>query len=123
MGHSQRFQTIALYLDEDINISLAARLRGHGYNVITTVEVGNLSNSDDKQLEYATNNGRAILTHNRKHFRRLHTDWKSRGQHHWGIIVSVHLSLDELERRMLNLLRRVSADTARDRLFSLSDFR
>jgi len=112
-----------LYLDQDVNINLAVRLRRHGYDVVTTREVGNIGNPDEQQLEYATNNSRAILTHNRKHFRRLHRDWKSSGQHHGGIIVSVHLSLDELERRMLNLLRRVSANTAQDRLFSLSDFR
>lgn len=123
MGPSQRFQTLKLYLDQDVNINLAVRLRRHGYDVVTTREVGNIGNPDEQQLEYATNNSRAILTHNRKHFRRLHRDWKSSGQHHGGIIVSVHLSLDELERRMLNLLRRVSANTAQDRLFSLSDFR
>jgi hypothetical protein len=61
LGPSQRFQTIELYLDEDINISLAAILRGHGYDVITTLEVGNLSNLDEEQLEYAANNSRAIL--------------------------------------------------------------
>ena len=122
MGPSQCFQTIELYLDEDINISLAARLRGHGYDVMTTPEVGNLGNSDEEQLEYATHNHRVILTHNRKHFRRLHRNWTRHAQHHCGIIVSVRINLDELERRMLNLLRRVSGAQAQDMLFSLSDF-
>jgi len=114
---------VKLYLDEDIDINLAVRLGGYGYSVVTTLEVGNLGNADEKQLEYAAHNGRLILTHNRRDFRRLHRVWMLRAQHHCGVIVSVHLNLDELERRMLNLLRSVSAEQAQDMLFSLSDFR
>ena len=120
---SQSFQKVKLYLDEDIDINLAVRLGGYGYSVVTTLEVGNLGNADEKQLEYAAHNGRLILTHNRRDFRRLHRVWMLRAQHHCGVIVSVHLNLDELERRMLNLLRSVSAEQAQDMLFSLSDFR
>lgn len=120
---SQSFQKMKLYLDEDVDINLAVRLGSYGYNVVTTLEVGNLGNSDEKQLEYATHNGRAILTHNRRDFRRLHRAWMLRAQHHCGVIVSVHLNLDEFERRMLNLLRGVSTEQAQDMLFSLSDFR
>ena len=122
-GSSQPFQKIRVYLDENVDINLAVRLIRHGYNAVTALDVGNLGNSDEEQLEYAANNGRAILTHNRKHFRRLHRGWTRRAQHHCGVIVAVRLNLNELERRMLNLLRRVSADTARDNLLSLSDFR
>ena len=121
--YSQSFQKVKLYLDEDVNINLAVRLGRYGYNVVTTLEVGNLGNPDEKQLEYAANNGRVILTHNRRDFRRLHRDWIRRAQHHCGVIVSVHINLEELERRMLNLLRSVSAEQARDMLFSLSDFK
>ena len=119
----QSFQRIGLYLDEDVDINLAVRLVMHGYSALTTLEVGNLGYSDDKQLEYAVNNGRTILTHNRRDFRRLHRDYSHRARYHCGIIVSVRINLDELERRMLNLLRRASADTARNSLFSLSDFK
>lgn len=110
-------------MDEDVNINLAVRLGGYGYDVVTTLDVGNLGNPDEEQLEYAVHNDRAILTHNRRDFRYLHRDYMSCAQHHCGIIVSVHINLDEIERRMLNLLRSVSADQARNRLFSLSDFR
>jgi predicted nuclease of predicted toxin-antitoxin system len=113
---------VKLYLDEDVNINLAVRLRGYGYNVVTTLEVGNLGNPDEKQLEYAANNDRVLLTHNRRDFRRLHRDWIHRAQYHCGIIVSVHINLEELERRMLTLLMNVSAEQARGMLFSLSDF-
>jgi predicted nuclease of predicted toxin-antitoxin system len=39
---------VKLYLDEDVNINLAMRLRNYGYNVVTTLEVGNLGNSDEE---------------------------------------------------------------------------
>lgn len=83
----QTFPKVKLYLDEDVDINLAVRLGRYGYNVVTTLEVGNLGNSDEKQLEYATHNGRAILTHNRRDFRRLHRAWMLRAQHHCGVIV------------------------------------
>ena len=110
-------------MGQDVDVNFAVRLRGYGYDVVTTRDVGNLGNPDEKQLEYAANNGRAIVTHNRRDFRRLHRDWIRRAQHHCGVIVSVHINLEELERRILNLLRSVSAEQARNMLFSLSDFR
>jgi predicted nuclease of predicted toxin-antitoxin system len=112
-----------LYLDQDVDVGLAIRLIGQTYNTVTTRDAGNLGNSDEEQLEYAVNNQMAILTHNRKHFRRLHRDYLRLGQHHCAIIVSTRVSLDELERRLLNLLRNVSADVADNRLFSLADYR
>src|SRR5713226_2972143 len=110
------------YLDQDVDVALAVRLRAHGCDVLTTRDAGNLNLSNATQLEYAAKGGRSLLTHNRRHFRRLHRDWVNQGKHHCGIIVSTHLSLDELERRVLNLLQNVSQDQATDQLFSLADF-
>jgi len=111
-----------LYLDQDVDIELAVRLRTQGYDVLTTRDAGNLNLSNAKQLEYAIASRRSLLTHNRRHFRRLRRDWLCQGKHHCGIIVSTHLTIDELERRTLNLLRSVSEQQAADRLFSLADF-
>ncbi len=51
-----------LYLDPDVDVNLTVRLGGYGYDVVTTLAVRNLGNPDEKQLEYAANNDRAILT-------------------------------------------------------------
>lgn len=111
-----------LYLDQDVDVLLAVRLKGHGCDVVTTRDAANLNLSNAAQLEYATSTGRSFLTHNRRHFRRLHRDWLNQGKHHCGIIVSTHLSLDELERRVLKLVQSVSPEQAADHLFSLADF-
>lgn len=37
---------IALYLDEDVNVLVAALLRARGYDVLTTREEGRLAASD-----------------------------------------------------------------------------
>ena len=112
-----------LYLDQDVDVELAVSLRSWGYDVLTTREAGNLNLSNAGQLQYATTSRRIFLTHNRRHFRRLHRDWFRQGTHHYGIIVSTHLTIDELERRTLNLLRSVSDQQVADQLFSLADFR
>jgi len=111
-----------LYLDQDVDVTLAVRLRTHRCDVLTTRDAGNLNLSIAAQLQYAAKSGRSLLTHNRRHFRRLHRDWLNQGKHHCGIIVSTHLSLDELEGRVVNLLQSVSPEQAADQLFSLADF-
>jgi len=113
---------IAVYLDQDVDVSLASRLRANGYNAVTTREAGNIGRSDEKQLQYAAARGMTILTHNRRHFRRLHRNWIASGREHSGVTVSRHLPLEDLEKRMLNLLHSVSAEDAKNKLFSLADF-
>jgi len=113
---------LRLYLDQDVDVELAVRFRSRGYDVLTTRDAGNLNLSNAAQLAYAIASGRGLLTHNRRHFRRLHRDWLRQGNHHCGITVSTHLTIDELERRTLNLLSSVSEQHAANQLFSLADF-
>jgi hypothetical protein len=61
-----------LYLDEDVSVLIAALLRPHGFDVLTTREGLNLGQSDSFQLLFATAQRRAILTHNRGDFESLH---------------------------------------------------
>ena len=113
---------IAVYLDQDVDVSLTSCLKANGYDAVTTRGAGNIGKSDEEQLQYAAAHGMAILTHNRRHFRRLHRNWIARGREHSGVIVSRHLPLEDLEKRMLNLLHSVSAEDAKNTLFSLADF-
>jgi hypothetical protein len=63
-----------LYADEDVPRPLVERLRALGHDVVTAVEAGqaNQSIKDVDVLAQATLLGRAVLTHNRKDFKRLH---------------------------------------------------
>ena len=64
-----------LYADEDVPRPLVERLRALGHDILTALEDGqaNQSVQDAGVLARATNLGRAVLTHNRKDFKRLHT--------------------------------------------------
>jgi predicted nuclease of predicted toxin-antitoxin system len=94
---------IRLYLDEMIPPKLALAPRDSGYDAIHCRDVG-LSNqaiSDDEQLAFAAQAGRAILTFNSLDFPRLDAPWKSTRQSHTGIIVSREISdLGTLLRRV-----------------------
>lgn len=63
---------ICLYMDEDIlQRSLILALRTSGVDVITTSDANKLSFSDEKQLIWAAEQGRAIYSFNTKDFCRL----------------------------------------------------
>ena len=80
---------IALYLDEDVNVLVAALLRSRGYDVQTTREMGRLTADDAAQLAYAATQQRALLTHNRADFEALHWHDMDSGLHHSGSILAV----------------------------------
>jgi hypothetical protein len=81
---------ITLFTDEMIDPRLAVDLRRRGYDVQSCQEAGrnNRGISDQRQLSYATQQGRAILTFNRRDYRRLDRAWRAAGRPHTGIIVS-----------------------------------
>ncbi len=57
-----------LYLDENIPVVLCTGLAAHGVDSLTTQQAGNLGLSDVQQLAFATTEGRALVTFNRKDF-------------------------------------------------------
>lgn len=113
---------IALYTDADVNKKLGAKIREQGFDAISALEVKNNLLDDEPQLEYATSQGRAILTHNQQDFAPLHEKWQREGREHAGIILSVQIPIGELLRRTLNLLNQVTADEIHNNLRHLSDF-
>lgn len=60
--------------DEDVAMPVVEALRHLEYDVVTMLDLGqaNLSVDDDEVLDLARNNRRALVTRNRRHFRRLH---------------------------------------------------
>jgi hypothetical protein len=53
----------------------------------------------------------------------LHRLWTEGGRMHYGIIISAHIPLLELERRMLRLLSTYPLEDLRGRLIPLHEFR
>jgi predicted nuclease of predicted toxin-antitoxin system len=53
------------HFDEHIHNGLAAALRTRGHDVSTPMEVGLLEASDSLHIEFALNDGRVIVTHDR----------------------------------------------------------
>ena len=62
---------IELYLDEDVSVLVASLLRARGFVAVTTLEAGRLGQSDAGQLEYAVEQRKVLLTHNRADFEAL----------------------------------------------------
>lgn len=63
-----------LYANENFPLAGVLELRRLGYDVLTSLEAGNAGRSvpDAEVLAFATADGRAVLTLNRRHFVRLH---------------------------------------------------
>jgi predicted nuclease of predicted toxin-antitoxin system len=94
---------ILIFTDEMVNPRLATALLRLGYDAESCQRAGraNQGISDEDQLAYASQQGRAILTFNVADFERLDRRWKARGLVHHGIIVSAQITdLQELIRRV-----------------------
>ena len=74
-----------LYSNENFPLPAVEALRRLGHDVLTTHDAGksNVGIPDDEVLRFATENDRAVLTHNRQDFIRLHRE----NSNHAGIIV------------------------------------
>lgn len=72
-----------LYANENFPLPAVEELRRLGHDVLTTQDMGQAgqATSDEAVLAFACSEGRALLTLNRKHFVRLHSQ-----SQHAGII-------------------------------------
>lgn len=94
----------AVYLDECIDVRLAETLRFRGFEVVTTRAVTRLGASDDSQLLYAAEHNLVVLTHNGKHYRRLHQRYLAEGRTHGGIAILPQSTPDRTRVRAALLL-------------------
>jgi len=58
---------IRYHLDENVHGGIARGLARRGINVTTTAERGLLGSPDQTQLEFATSEGRVLVTHDSDH--------------------------------------------------------
>ncbi len=114
--------TPKLHLNEHISPRLADQLRKHGFDVTSSQESNLLSEPDDKQLEFAATERRAIVTFNVRDFLALHEKYLLEGREHWGIILSSREPVHVLFRRLLKLLQTVSAHHLKNQVRWLNEF-
>lgn len=75
------------YLNENVNIHLVDILKDNNIEAIHTIHINNCGKSDESQLLFAAENKYILVTHNRKHFRKLHNRWLKEGKFHSGILI------------------------------------
>ena len=77
-----------LYGDENISVETIQLLQEFGHDAVSAKDMGkaNQNISDEEVIEYATIQDRAVVTHNRKDFFRLHRT----NQQHAGIIACTY---------------------------------
>ena len=76
-----------VYLDEDLSPTIAVLLRQRGVDATSAHDVGNSQLADRAQLEYATREGRAIVTRNVVDFLLLARDAVATNTRHAGIVL------------------------------------
>jgi len=74
-----------LYANENYPLPIVEELRRLGHDVLTTLDAGKSGQAIDDMsvLQFACSQQRAVITHNRKHFIRLHNLLPD----HFGIVV------------------------------------
>lgn len=108
---------VRLYFDEDVSASIVDNLRQRGFDGTSARDAGRLQLDDASQLALAAVEGRALVTHNRLDFKRLHQSYLVEGREHHGIIVAKRRSSDSaVVIKLLALLNEVMADDMIDQL-------
>lgn len=113
---------LKFYLDEMVPLDLAFILKEHGYDVLTAKDAGMLGKSDAEQIEYATSQGRTLLSFNIGDFVLLHKEWIREGRMHKGIIVSPEIRLSVLIKLSLRLLASINDGEVDGHLRYLQEF-
>lgn len=93
-----------LYSNENSPLPVVEELRRFGHDVMTIQESGQAGQamSDEAVLAFATADGRALLTLNRRHFLRLH---RRRTAHRGIIVCSFDSDLSGWAKRIDNAIR------------------
>ena len=107
---------IRFFTDEDVYGAVAPALRPVGIDAVSTPETGRRGLTDESQLEWASAEGRVLVTFNVAHFAELHANWLQLGRHHKGIVVSNQRSIGDLVRRLVHLADVLDAEALCDRL-------
>ncbi|MGF1936545.1 MAG: DUF5615 family PIN-like protein [Nostoc sp. ChiQUE02] len=116
---------IRLYLDEDsFEKSLIKAFCNANLDVVTVADVSRQSYSDDEQLIWATEQGRAIYSYNRRDFCCLHNEFLATERNHAGIILlqQQRYSVGQQLQGLLKLIATRSAEEMVNQLVFLSAY-
>ncbi len=113
---------IRFFTDEDVYGAVAMALRRARIDACSTPEVGRRGHSDESQLDWATAEGRAMVTFNVAHFAEIHAIRLRQGRHHAGIVVSSQRTIGDIVRRLLHLSAALNRESICDRLEFLGDW-
>ncbi len=102
---------------------LAKVIRDRGYDVLSTHDADMHKSDDYRQIDFATAQGRAILTHNIRDFNRVAKEYAKINKSHSGIILSSQQPFKELLKRTLRLLHKHVADDISNNVVWLRDFK
>jgi hypothetical protein len=114
---------VRLYVDEDaMDSDLVSALILRGIDTITVRDKQTQGQTDEQQLRFAAEQGRAIYTFNQKDFMALHSRFLQQGLSHAGIIVAPQgrYSVGEQMRRLVHLVDTVTTEEMTDRVEFLS---
>ena len=112
-----------LYFDEHVHPLVAATLRERGIDCLTTQEAGNLGRTDEDQLRYASEQGRILVTFDRRDFLMLARQWAVTGRSHAGLILSAQCALPELLRYLLHCHTRHQRDDLTNHILWLENYK
>jgi hypothetical protein len=110
---------IRLYVDEDaVEDAVLNALRSRGVDLLTVLDSGMTSGTDEEQLAFAVSRSRTIYSLNAGDFCRLHGEYLSQSRDHSGIIVipKQRHSIGEKVRRLMELIDSTSAEEMGNRL-------
>jgi hypothetical protein len=113
---------IRYFTDEDVYGAVATALRRAGVDACATPEVGRRGQSDESQLEWASAQGRVLVTFNVAHFADLHATRLRQGRRHTGVVVSSQRPIGDMVRRLRHLSGERDAESMCDRLEFLGDW-
>lgn len=91
--------TARLYSNENFPLPVVTALRELGHDVLTSLDTGKANDAipDDEVLRFASADRRAILTHNRQDFIRLH---RHHPDHHGIVVCTVDADFPALAARI-----------------------
>jgi hypothetical protein len=100
-------------------VLVAELVRRAGHDVTTARDAAQIGRSDTEQLAHAVSEGRALATHNRKHYVALFEEYLRTGRPRHGIIILIRRPRHEVAGLLLSLLDRLTADELSNQLLYL----
>ena len=95
---------------------VAELVAARGFTAVTARDARQLRRSDAEQLDYAVARNMCIVTHNRRHFEELHSQYMAAGHDHAGIITVFRKRPYQIADRLSHLLETITADEMRNQL-------